>query len=110
MSAARLLAFVGLVAAAFLLLGPACTTRDCPEERAGQTRCVGNQLETCQADGSLAYESCARSGLVCSEKHGSCVPPGFDASGGGGSGGEPGGGGQTGGAGGAGGSTGGGGG
>ena len=53
----------------------ACTSRECAEQRAGQVRCVGNQLETCTADGSLVYESCASIGLVCSQFHEGCVTP-----------------------------------
>ncbi len=61
----------GLVAAGCAQLS--CTTRDCAEERAGQVRCVANRLETCEADGTLTYQSCTVERLVCSEKHRGCV-------------------------------------
>lgn len=39
--------------------GEACKGRDCSPERAGQVRCVGDRIETCNDDGSIAYASCA---------------------------------------------------
>lgn len=50
-----------------------CSSRDCAVERQGQTRCVGNRVETCTVDGQLEYEGCAARGLVCSETLGACV-------------------------------------
>jgi plastocyanin len=38
--------------------GQACKGIDCSPERAGQVRCVGNKIETCNEDGTLAYDSC----------------------------------------------------
>ena len=56
-----------------LLTNLDCTSRDCAVERQGQTRCVGNQLETCTTEGTLEYESCAAKGLVCSAERSACV-------------------------------------
>ena len=64
---------IGLLALASLPLAPGCASRDCAEERAGEQRCVGNRIETCNDDGTLTYESCSSRGLFCSAELLACV-------------------------------------
>ena len=64
---------VCVLAVAGVLLAPGCASRDCAEERAGDQRCVGNRIETCNEDGTLTYESCSTRGLFCSEELLACV-------------------------------------
>ena len=64
---------VGVLAMAALPLTPSCASRDCAEERAGERRCVGNRIETCNEDGTLSYESCSTRGLFCSDELLACV-------------------------------------
>jgi len=53
----------------------ACTSQDCPDERIGKVRCVGNQLERCLEDNTLQYENCDARDLVCSAENEACVHP-----------------------------------
>jgi len=64
-----------------LITEASCTVKDC--EQAGQTRCFGNQVETCTADFKLEYTPCTGV-FVC--ELGACVVP--STSGPGGSGAE----------------------
>jgi hypothetical protein len=70
-----------------------CASRDCAEERAGEQRCVGNRIETCNEDGTLTYESCSAKDLFCSEELLACVTEEVAMSGSGTGGGSAGGGG-----------------
>jgi len=85
-------------------LASGCASRDCAEERAGQQRCVGNRVETCNDDGTLSYESCSAKGLFCSDELLACVTEdvamtgsggGTGQAGGAGTGGDPAGGGAA---------------
>ena len=66
-------ALVAIVLA--VTLAAACTSEDCPDERIGQVRCVGNQLERCLEGNELSYENCAARELVCSVDNEACVHP-----------------------------------
>lgn len=67
------------------MLASGCASRDCAEERAGEQRCVGNRIETCNEDGTLTYESCSSRGLFCSDELLACVTEEVAMSGAGGS-------------------------
>ena len=79
-----------VLALAVTPLMPSCASRDCAEERAGEQRCVGNRIETCNEDGTLTYESCSSRGLFCSDELLACVTAevAMSGSGGGASGGN----------------------
>ncbi|MSP25831.1 MAG: hypothetical protein EXR75_11855 [Myxococcales bacterium] len=70
------LGFVCLMLTGSLAWTSACAPpTECAKERAGQVRCVGNQVERCESDQQLSYEPCAPKDLVCSVAHGACVTP-----------------------------------